>query len=316
MTDTPQRPPKKSEMLEVRLDYETKRNFLDACRRAGRTASDVVRESVLSFIDRESARPDAQPEPGKLLTMIPRPIRRKRYLAAAAGVAGAAGIALFSALPSAASPDLKAAFQKIDRNGDGVVTVEEFFGDELPAKAVEETRATIRKDMARIDSAVDKRVLLQGFGLLHPSDGSDPARRWVISLHLNVRVSDWDAGPDGVRPAIPPDHPLAYQFIEMDTDRNDVISAEEYIVRFHALLSRGFELLDTDHDGFLMPAEFAFSDDEHILSARMLGSEPDCAGQPCKPSIRLSGEQLAAGFTELDRDSDGRVSLKEYLAPG
>jgi hypothetical protein len=49
-----QRPPKKTEMIEVRVSMETKRDFLEACRTAGRSASDVIREGMQAFVDRQS----------------------------------------------------------------------------------------------------------------------------------------------------------------------------------------------------------------------------------------------------------------------
>src|SRR5690242_18217366 len=94
------RPPKKSDMIEVRVSYETKRDFLAACQRTGRTASDVVRASIDEFIRAQDPLPEPEPANDKLpfLRAIPKPMRRKRYLAAGAAVTG---IALLVALPSA-----------------------------------------------------------------------------------------------------------------------------------------------------------------------------------------------------------------------
>jgi hypothetical protein len=71
-TDT--RKAKKSETLEVRLPHETKQAFLTACREDGTTASEVVRESIDSYLD-ERGRPASQPATGKVLAMIPKPLR-------------------------------------------------------------------------------------------------------------------------------------------------------------------------------------------------------------------------------------------------
>ena len=53
-----ERPPKKSETLEVRVPHAAKQAFMARCRAEGRSASDVIRE----FIDGFLARPSIQPE--------------------------------------------------------------------------------------------------------------------------------------------------------------------------------------------------------------------------------------------------------------
>ena len=79
--------------------------------------------------------------------MISTTLRKKRYLAVAGGLAG---LAVLAALPSAADPDFRGAFKKIDKNGDGVLTPEEFFGADLPAETVTETRRSMRQDRPRL----------------------------------------------------------------------------------------------------------------------------------------------------------------------
>jgi hypothetical protein len=102
------RPPKKSETLEVRLPHPTKQAFMARCRDDGRSASEAVR----AFID------------GELST---RPVRHARLLprlAAGALLAAAAGAV---AAPTLAHPTSPAAeFQRLDRNHDGVLSLEEF----------------------------------------------------------------------------------------------------------------------------------------------------------------------------------------------
>ncbi len=106
---TKPRPPKKSETLEVRIPYAAKTAFMDRCRRDGRSASEAVR----GFIEREL---DAAPRRGR--------IRWGQAIAAAL-----AGLAIgAAAVPSLAHPlsDPRAAFERLDRNHDGVVTFAEF----------------------------------------------------------------------------------------------------------------------------------------------------------------------------------------------
>jgi hypothetical protein len=103
---------KKNSSIEIRLPDQTKTAFMERCRREGRTASDVVRTLI-----------DQQLEPSRSAPKHGRPIWRM----AVAGLAGAA-LGLGVAAPSMASsgePD-HPAFEKLDRDGDGALTYQEF----------------------------------------------------------------------------------------------------------------------------------------------------------------------------------------------
>ncbi len=131
-----QRAPKKSESVEVRLPFEAKQAFLAACKAQERTASEVIRSAIDEFVERgheAGAEEQAGDDLASLLpTLVPGPLRRKRYLAV--GAASVLGIAALVALPSAAAPNLTpdhaasraAAFAKLDRNSDGVVSYQEY----------------------------------------------------------------------------------------------------------------------------------------------------------------------------------------------
>lgn len=103
------KPPKKSETLEVRLPYETKLAFMTRCRDDGQTASKAVRGFIETELGERSR------------------VRRTRLWQAL--VAAAAGLALGAvAAPSlarTATPD-KAAFERLDRNHDGALSLAEF----------------------------------------------------------------------------------------------------------------------------------------------------------------------------------------------
>jgi len=114
------RPPKKSESLEIRLPFDTKQAFMARCRAEGVTASEAVR----GFI-----------EGGE----TSRPARRKGLgwtVAAALGAGLALGAVAAPSLAQSASRaahvvdeqvvDDRAAFDRLDRNGDGVVSFAEF----------------------------------------------------------------------------------------------------------------------------------------------------------------------------------------------
>jgi hypothetical protein len=128
MTAESRPPSKKTEMIEVRVSHETKHDFLAACRREGRTASEVIREALANYIAEPAARcPEQAPPPKKpLLALIPKPLRRKRYLAIGAA---AASLTVLAALPSAAQSHADAGctrFQNLDANHDGQLTYGEF----------------------------------------------------------------------------------------------------------------------------------------------------------------------------------------------
>ncbi len=104
------RPPKKSETLEIRLPHAAKLAFMERCRAAGLTASEVVRGLI------ETEAPAA---PRARRTM-------KGWPALAAAVAGLAIGAAAAPSIAQALPGSRAAFDQMDANHDGVVSFAEF----------------------------------------------------------------------------------------------------------------------------------------------------------------------------------------------
>jgi hypothetical protein len=104
--------PKKSETLEIRLPYAAKTTFMARCRDEGRTASEVLRLLIETEIE-GSRRPATR-------------LRLRAWQAIAAAVAGLAVGAV--AAPSLAHPNTnsRAAFERLDRNHDGVLSFDEF----------------------------------------------------------------------------------------------------------------------------------------------------------------------------------------------
>lgn len=103
--------PKKSETIEIRLSYEAKTAFMERCRLDRRTASDAIR----LFIDEQ-------------LDLGSRARRRLRSwrIAAAAAVGAALGLGVAAPSFAHATQNSKAAFERLDRNHDGVLSYEEF----------------------------------------------------------------------------------------------------------------------------------------------------------------------------------------------
>ena len=105
------KPPKKSEVLEVRLPHETKTAFMTRCRETRRTASEAVRV----FIDQELAGRPSRPRRRGLVWRV--------LAAALAGLAVGAVAAPSLARPISAS---HGTFDRLDANHDGALSFEEF----------------------------------------------------------------------------------------------------------------------------------------------------------------------------------------------
>ena len=111
------RPPKKSETLEVRIPHEVKDALMRKAHAEGRSASEVVRRSIDSYLA-------VQPKEARsMLIGLWKPV----------ALAGAAMVAIVSAVitpaPSHAKPDLRSVFQMLDRNHDGSISLSEFVSD-------------------------------------------------------------------------------------------------------------------------------------------------------------------------------------------
>lgn len=104
--------PKKNDTIEVRLSEEAKTAFMERCRRQGRSASETIR----AFIDGQAASPSVFGNR-----------RMSCWRMAAAGALGAL-LGLGVAAPSLARParDTRPAFDRLDRNHDGLLTYQEF----------------------------------------------------------------------------------------------------------------------------------------------------------------------------------------------
>ncbi|WP_298163109.1 EF-hand domain-containing protein [Brevundimonas sp.] len=107
---TSARPPKKSETLEIRLPHASKLAFMERCRAAGLTASEVVR----GLIETET---EAAPRVRRTM---------KTWQALVAAVAGIVIGAAAAPSIAQALPGSRVAFDQMDANHDGVVSFSEF----------------------------------------------------------------------------------------------------------------------------------------------------------------------------------------------
>jgi Ca2+-binding EF-hand superfamily protein len=277
----------------VRVSLETKRDFLAACKIAGRSASDVIREGIDDFID-QRRRPQVvleEKSQAKALVLIPKAMRRKRYVAAGAA---AFGLSLLAALPSAAAPDLAAAFRKLDADGDGVLTGAEFGNRE--SLGVKEMGLRIPRRTPpepKVDSP-DARIFL----IPAPTDGAAP-----LDLMRDVRLQGF-----GIPPASP--DRVSASFSAFDADKNGAVDIEEFLARQRLMLTHGFETLDKNGDGSLDSSEYAGLGSSFILYPRDAILE---LGVSAKYGPLVSPATLETTFDQLDTNDDGKLSLQEYL---
>jgi predicted DNA-binding protein len=154
-----QRPPKKSETLEIRIPYPTKTAFMEKAKAEGRAASEIVREQIDAYLEQETA-PEHENFADKAVVMIRRNLKGAGLMLAGAGSALAISLA---AAPATAGRGLDAplaatglnatdgssplmivvdvpaggltaeelgrlvgnAFAKLDKNGNGVISLGE-----------------------------------------------------------------------------------------------------------------------------------------------------------------------------------------------
>ncbi len=351
--DKPARKPgKKSETLEVRLPYETKRDFLDACRADGTTASEVVRQSIDGYLETRTRTAEASSDPKgtaamNVIQFIPRPLRRPRR---AAGALGAVGRVVVTAQPSAANPDFRSLFDRLDSNGDGVLTAEEFGGSRaVSASGDKPTRVVIEKRVVKRDEngEVEETETIEHDGKIvteirrgapielsisgeagesseayaywlpvDPAGVAGDGRSVAIMNHQNeVRVTvDGEAASSATVNILP------NPFAAFDADGDGKISYAEFETHQRTLLVNGFNRLDKDKDGSLSPEEYAAIGAPLVLT---IGGD----GRPNLPAEVLEKlkstapgmdpeamkAKSAERFAALDKNRDGRLSLQEYL---
>lgn len=240
--------------------------------------------------------------------IVPFVKERKRMLA---GGAGAVALAAMVAMPSAAGPDMAAAFKRLDADGDGRLTITEFMGPEAGESEAVERR--IEKVIETTDESGDGhdvediQIVAETFAVLLPPEDGDVDGQWGVSMQAARSIKGGGAElTEDVK------DPRQEEFSGMDTNGDGDVSLAEFEARMRALFTRGFELLDENGDGRLTRAEFSVSADGQALLRRSpAGIDQEGEAGPAKT---LSDVQVDAGFTAMDANRDAGVSLDEYLS--
>lgn len=328
---------KKSETLEVRIPHETKQAFLNACREDGTTASEVVRDQVQSYLD-QRARPSQQEE-GRSNIMNFSPTIRRYGPRIAAGSIAAIGLTALAVLPSAAAPDFKAQFSRLDANGDGALSVEEFLGPKEDDAAVKQDRKVIIEshvtssdDDAKPHLSISPSAQMKqdAFTFWLPEEFGDTSTAGKVEDQKHEykfisRSEVKDLKVDGAE-LDPAKHVMTFsiddmrkeEFASIDANKDGKVSLDEYKARQTAMLTRGFEILDTNSDNGLSKDEYAKITTPVMIKVKVDGG-PDT---PEPPKIDIPGmkqpsaEAVTAAFTRLDTNKDGKLSLQEYLPKG
>lgn len=232
MTDDT-RPPKKTDTLEVRMPHDDKRAFLEACRREGVTASEVVRGFVATYLRRAALRERFQRQ-RRLAMILNTPAGRR---SAAAAVAGAIGLVAVGLAPSAADADLREAFARMDLDGDGRVTLEEF--------------AAPRHDAMLF---VERAPEADGAAEVGP-DATAP-----------LDAPSWTSD-DEVTFGLPLDEAAARnlaerEFATFDDDGDGAVDFAEFETRHRRIATEAFAAMDADGDGRVSADEMG----DHVVA--------------------------------------------------
>lgn len=320
---------KKSETLEVRIPHETKQAFLNACREDGTTASEVVRDQVQSYLD---AREQPQQEKGKLMQFSPT-VRRYGPRVVAGSIA-ALGLTALAVLPSAAAPDFKAQFGRLDTNGDGVLSVDEFLGPADKTVGGDERNVVIeaRSIISKTEDGPEKPVTVtedvkgDAFSFWLPEEVSgdkaggaaERQKEFKFISHQEVRVlKDGEDAPATSTQtySFSVDDLRKKEFSSIDANGDGKVSLDEYRAQQTALLTRGFEILDGNGDKSLSQDEYAQIVAPPMVKLKWQGGadapEPPKVDMPAMKDV--SPEAIKAAFTRLDANKDGKLSLPEYL---
>jgi EF hand domain-containing protein len=331
------RPSKKTGALEIRLSPEEKSAFLDACQRAGRTASAVLRDAMRGYS-----------QFGPLARLPGSPTMIVYAFAGASlgaflllnAVQGADageqdrlyGMSLFNSYAVSEFYDHELTLEEyLERSGSVQATFEQMVLSQIDPDAIPaQDRTTIGERSGAI------------FGQLFIPANLDPA----LFRDNMERVTDgcW-AAMDDVR-----DARLRRRFESWDADQNGRVTAREFSDATLATIRQSFRLQDADGDGVISIADFdpsvwqardeanrAASETGHQANAPQRPQslhlpETACATErvwaqasaPTSPDEFFSGATRGDGRPRVysaagivasrDLDANGQISFAEFVA--
>ncbi len=231
---------KKTETVEVRIAPERKQSFVERCEKDGRSASEVLRSLMDSYVEGVNRAPGNRLKEFAMFKVLAS--RPARMLAVAAGVA-AIGLAPTSS--AASDGRLQAAFLWIDADGSRAVTRGELFaersdsplgagselmlttkGGQVPGETPDEIFARLDGDgdggitLAEMEGAVDVSSTLDPSILEADQDGDAAVSPSELAAHLAARR----AGSGAAKPAAGTALMTAGLFEAHDLDGDGVIS--------------------------------------------------------------------------------------------
>jgi Ca2+-binding EF-hand superfamily protein len=323
---------KKSDTLQVRIPHETKQAFTEACREDDVAVSDRIRGWIENFLATRQ-RPSEIPSKG-IIAMIPRRVRKRRYLAGGVAVLG---VTALLALPSAANTTFRAMFDQLDVNRDGKVTEQEFM-------AMVKKRPYIDIGLLKWDPELREKVIA---GLKRDDLGrplrkeelppSDPELRAAVARgerpleslsdqELSDILPVWDdknfpVASHNIREpkdkALPPKLPLATLEQQLEMEKKMREQAEKDFANPNPR-PRGAKMEDMCGGPGISDAEFAnpwMNSSATDMLKMFKDGDRNRDGVVTFEEFQISQTETARiWFGSMDMDSDNKLTMQDFMA--
>lgn len=177
---------KKSESLEVRLSHNQKKDFMEICKERGTTASDAVRGFISGVIE-DAARTETEEKAPKRLKELSMTLRKNPRKALTASASALGAFALFATTPSVADDKV---FERLDKNSDGLVTLEEISpADSKGYAAAQEMFSALDRDE---DGALTNDEFLSPSGCIVRREDKAEKKNGESSRTISIKMTAYD----------------------------------------------------------------------------------------------------------------------------